>query len=167
MEVESAARRELLQDSTVNGYVAGKVFKYRLEEQIDGTSGRALVVSRNNGWATPDTVKSAEYPILAIKCYADPTRDSAGLITSMDATDKAFALWRVVDRLFHAKRGQRWGAFGSDPGMMVVTSRRWREPATVGSHDQHGGGGKSGGQAGDPLGDAVYVYAEYALQVIH
>jgi hypothetical protein len=53
------------------------------------------------------------------------------------------------------------GAFGSDPGLMVVTAARWKEPVVMTEKDRHGQ------TAGDPLGDSVYVYVEYALQVIH
>lgn len=159
MEVEAAARRLLIADQTVNGYVNGKVFRYRLEEKIEGTSGRAIVVARNNGWATPDPVTTQEFPILTVKCYADPSRDSEGNIRSTDAEDGAFALWRAVDKLLHGKRDEYWG--GPSNGLRVVTSQRWQEPVLITERDRHGQ------TAGDPLGDTVYVHGQYALQVIH
>lgn len=161
MEVETAVRRYLLDQAPVTGYVQAKVFKFRLEESIEGTSGLAIVVARNNGWATPDPITTQEYPILSVKCYADPTRFDDGEIRTLDAPDKAAALYRTVNQFLHAKRGVRWGARGSDEGLFVVTSQRWREPTLVTQKDLYGHA------ANDPLGDVVYVHAEYALQVIH
>lgn len=161
MEVESGARKVLLADSTVSGYVGTKVFKFRLEEKVDGTSGRSLVVYRNNGWATPDPVTTQEYPILAVKCYADPDRDAGGQIKLMNAEDKAMALYRAVNKVLHGKRGVWWGAGGSETGILIVGCQRWKEPFIVREKDQHGQ------SAGDPLGDAVYAYVEYAIQTIH
>lgn len=160
MEVEAAARREFLSSDTVKGYTGERVFRHRLEEVVDGTGKHAIVVARNNGWATPDPVKTAEYPILGVKCYADSTRNATGEVTKEDAADKAFALARVVTRLLHARRGRWWGAVGSNPGLMVVTCQKWKEPVLVTEKDKHGEG------SGDPLGDSVYVYVEFALQVI-
>lgn len=160
MEVEAAARRELLADDTVKGLVADRVFRHRLDEVVDSTGKQAIVVARNNGWATPDPVKTAEYPILGVKCYADPTRDAQGEIRQEDAADRAYALARVVTRLLHARRGRWWGTVGSNPGLMVVTCQKWKEPVLVTEKDKHGEG------SGDPLGDSVYVYVEFALQVI-
>lgn len=146
----------------MNGYVVGKVFRHRLEEPVDGTAGMAIVVDRNNGWATPDPVKSQEFPILRLKCYADPDRDAQGQIARLNAEDKAWALYRAADRLVHAaQRGARVGAIGADPGLMVVASSRSKEPALVTEKDRHGV------TAGDPLGDSVYVVAEYNLIVVH
>lgn len=160
MEVEAAARRMLLTNDAVRGYVVDKVYRNRLGAKIDGTSGRAIVVYRNNGWATPDPVTSQEYPILAMKFYADPTRDE-GDITKADAEDKALAIYRVVNPLLHGRRGFRMGGLTPDTGLMVVTAARWKEPAIVTEKDEHGP------TQGDPLGDTVYAYVEYALQVIH
>jgi hypothetical protein len=151
----------MLASDTVKGLVSTRVFRHRLEEQIDGTGKQAIVVLRNNGWATPDPVKTAEYPILGVKCYSDASRNATGEIKAEDAVDRAFALARVVARLLHARRGQWWGAVGSNPGLMVVTCQKWKEPVLVTEKDRHGDG------AGDPLGDVVYAYVEFALQVVH
>jgi len=160
VELEAAVRRMFLNDDTVRGLVGDRVFKHRLETKVDGTGDRAVVVARNNGWATPDPVQTQEYPILGVKFYADPDR-TEGEIVRMNGEDKALAVYRAANGLLHARRGFRMGAWGSDPGLMVVTVARWAEPVTVTERDRHGM------SAGDPLGDAVYVYVEYALQVVH
>lgn len=161
MEIETAVRRMLLSVPAVTGYTQQKIFKFRLEEPIEGTSARSIVVSRNNGWAMPDEVKTSEFPILRLQLFSDPDRGAAGEILRLNAEEKAWALYRVVDPLFHGKRDVWWGAGGSSEGLRVVTSRRWREPVLVTQHDLHGR------PSADPLGDSVYVEAEYALQVIH
>lgn len=161
MEVESAARRYLLGDTTVTGYVQARVHKWRLEEKVDGTGKSAIVVYRNNGWATPDPVTTQEYPILAVKAYSDATRDSTGEIVKSDAEDRAFALMRAISNRLRRQRGEWWGAVGADPGLLVVTCAPWKEPTLVTEKDRHGQ------TSGDPLGDAVYAYGEFALQVVH
>ena len=156
MELETAARRQLLGVPAVTGYVQQKVFKYRLEEMIDSTGGRAVVVRRSGQWSTPDPVQTSEYPVLTVDCYADPTRTPEGEIDQLDAEDKAFAVFRTIDPVFHARRNERWGAFGSAAGLLVVSSARWREPSLVG--DQPGE---------DELGDVVIVRAQYAVHCVH
>lgn len=163
MEVETAFRRHLLGDATVQGYVAGKVSKWRLDAPVDQTGGRAIVVERNNGWATPDPVRSMEYPILRVKMYADVDRDDLGAPARANAEEKAWAVYRAVDPAMSnlVLRGTRVGAFGSDAGLMVVSCARRSEPMLVTMKDQHGQ------MSGAPLGDSVYVLAEYNLTVVH
>lgn len=153
-------RRMLLQDPTVNGYVVGKVFRYRLEEKVDGTSGMAVVLVNDNGWATPNPVTTQEYPILQVRCYADPTRGPLGEISQADALDKAWALTRAIEPLIHGKRDVIWGRFGSSPGLRIITAQRWAEPWEMTDEDRHN-------TSEDPLGDSVYVATRYALQVVH
>lgn len=163
-------RRQALADSTVNGYVAGKAFKYRLEEKVDGTGGVALVFIRDGGWSAPDNVQTSEYPLVWMRCYADPSRNGDGTIKEADAADKAWALYRAANALFHAKRGVRWGPVGSDEGLMVVTAKRWTEPFAVTQDDMHGRTARlanAGGSGGENLGDSMYVACQYALHVVH
>lgn len=161
MELETAFRRHLLAAEPVAGYVGQKVYKHRLGEKIDGTGGRAIVLYRNNGWATPDPVTTQEYPILALKLYADPDRDTDGQVKEFNGEDKAFALYRVVDRFVRGLRGVWVGGVAQTPGLLVITSQRWKEPVISTEKDRHGQ------TTGDPLGDSVYAYVEYALQVVH
>lgn len=159
MELETAVRRLLLGNQAVAGYVGQKVFKFTLMEPVDQTGGRAVVLSRSGGWAQPDTVKSLEYPLLQVECYADCDRDDNGNVLTRNAVDKAYALYRTIDPLLHAKRDAWWGAGGSDDGMKMISCVRWSEPISVESKDQH---------TGDPvLGDSAYVWARYALIVVH
>lgn len=154
MNIESAARRHFLSDNTVNGLVAGKVFKWWLREKLDGTGGLALVVSRQPGWATPDPVKTSHFPVLRIRSYADHTRTAQGEIAEMDAADKAYALNDVVDRLIHGVRGVVWGG---DGGCLIVACSRWQEATLTRKDDQHA-------TADEVLGDTVYVQTSYALE---
>lgn len=160
MEVESAMRRVIKNDPTVRGYVGDWVFKYRLEEKVDGTGKAAIVVGRDGGWATPQVVNTNEYPRLRVDCHADLSRDLDGTPLQGDAEDRAWALWRSVDALLHpGKRGQRWGGFGSDPGLLVNTIARGQEPFLTVQKDQH---------AGDPpLGDTAVVSCYYNIDCVH
>jgi hypothetical protein len=159
MELETAARRFMLADATLRGYVQDRVFKFRLELKIDGSGRSALVVNRSNAWTAPDPVKWMEFPVLRVHAYADPRRDTDGQIAELDAEDRAFALYRVLDRMLHARRDYTMGAQGSQAGLKVVSSARWAEPFMVTDKDRHGDG--------DPLGDALYVVGQWALVVVH
>lgn len=152
MEIETAIRKYLLAKSPVTGYVGNRVDKYRLTEPVTGTGRRAIVISRAGGWVTPDPIKTQEYPIVQIECWADPDRDEEGNIAVANAPDKAFAVQRVLDPLLHGKRDKWW----SD--LKVVSSQRWGEPTLIQQDDQHGT---------LRLGDSVMVVTRYALQVVH
>lgn len=168
MELETAVRRMLLQDDTVAGYVGSKVFKHALETIVDRTGGRAVVVKRAGGWAIPQPVNTQEYPLLQIECWADCDRDENGDVTTRNAIDKAFALYRAIDPLVHAKRGVTWGAGGSSDGLCVVSAQRWSEPVPVESKDGHSTA-VSGNGMNDlpPQGESAVVWVRYALVVAH
>lgn len=157
MEIESAARRALLANSTVNGFVAGKVYRFRLGEKLDGTAGCAVVVDRNGGWATPLPDRGQEFPIVRLKCYADPDRTTEGDIARANAEDKALAVASAVNRLWHGVRSQWWGGAN---GVLVVSCDRRGEPVIVAEADRHGV------TAGDPLGDTVYAMIEFNVVMI-
>jgi len=161
VEIEAAVRRMLLADLTVNGYVAGKVFKFRLEEQPSG--GRAVVVRRIGGWTAPGT-GSQEYPLVEVQCWADHSRDAEGLMVKADAEENAWALYRAVMPLMHGVRNQWWGAMGSNPGLLIVGSYRSGEPILF----QGKLVGSSPGRGGThDRGEAMYVSATFAVQTVH
>jgi hypothetical protein len=159
VELEAAARRALLGDATVAGYVQTRVYKYRLQTKLEGTSQSAVVVARNNGWASSLRSSAVEFPILAVRCYADPARDGDGTILELDAEDRAFGLYRAVDRVLHWQREYQMGGYGSNAGLTVVSSQRHGEPMLVTDKDRHG--------MGDPLGDVVYALGQWAFEVVH
>lgn len=161
MELETAVRRMLLADNTVAGYVQQKVWKHTLEQKVDGTGGRALVVKRAGSWAQPDQVKTLEYPLLQVECWADVDREN-GEMLRRNAVDKAFALYRAVDPLLHARRGVVWGAGGSEPGLTVVSSVRWIEPVPVDPKDGHRAQGDL-----PPQGESAVVWVRYAVACVH
>jgi hypothetical protein len=152
VEVETAIRKYLLAQSEVTGYVGQRVDKFRLTEPITGTGRRSIVVKRNGGWQTPDPVKTLEFPIVQIECWADPDRDADGNVSVSNALDKALAVQRVIDPLLHGQRGVRWSE------LMVVSSARWSETLMVTQDDTHGT---------LRLGDSVFVVTRYALAVVH
>lgn len=159
MEIEAAVRRRLLADPTVTGYVGDRVWMFRLENRVDPLGQRAVVVYRASGWAQPERYEGAgaEFPTLVVECWADCTRDGDGEIAHTDRVANALAVWRAVHRVLHnPRRGQVWGAVGSNPGLLVNTSSLWFEPEHLEGR---------GERRGVPLGDAACVPATYALNV--
>lgn len=158
MEVESAVRRHLLNSDAVRGHVQDRVYKHRLEEAVP-KGGHALVVTRQPGWATTMPRKTAEYPVVWVDVYSDPTRDGAGDIERLDAEDKGLSVARTLKRLLHGRRGEWWGSVGSNRGLMVVTSEQWQLPQILRDADRHRG------DSMPALGDTVVVRTKWALQV--
>lgn len=159
MELETAARKYLLTDSTIRGYVVSgdetRCYKHRLEVPVHGTGKIAIVVSRNGGWATPDEVQTVEFPVLRIDAIADPDRDIDGSIRTMNGEDKAAAVLRAADRIVHNQRGVMWGG---PNGLLIVTAGRWRETAFYTQDDLHG--------KRLDLGDSVLARREYRLSCV-
>jgi hypothetical protein len=162
VEVETAAKRYLEQELTVRGMVADRVYKRKLEEHVDKTGKRALVVRRDGGWTSPDRVQSSEYPVLAVDCWADNSRDAEGLKMGDDAEDNAWALYRVVDPLLHRIRSAWWGTGGSREGLRIIESTRWQEPWCQTKAESHGGVAYS-----VELGESAVVTARYAVWTAH
>lgn len=167
MELESAARHRLLAEDSVTGYVVKKVFKFRLMEALQGTAGRAIVVSRNGGWSQPDQARTVEYPLLTVQCWAAPDLVD-GELSVGNAEEKAWALHRVVDPCLHLVRGERWG-YSLSPvrdGLMIVRSSRWSEPVCETSSSSVADRGASL-EKQLLLGGGAYVQTSYAVEVAH
>lgn len=160
MELEPAARRHLLADPTVTGYVGDRVDPHRLKDRVDPHGLRAVVLYRSEPWSETDRYQgaSAEYPTLIVDCWADCTRDGDGEIRHTDRVPNAYALWRAVHRVLHnPPRGQVWGQVGSNPGLLVNTSTLWGGPSHLEGPDVR--------RLGITLGDAAVVTASYALNI--
>ena len=169
MEVETAVRRMLVDQPTITGYVGAKpnakVYKHSLGDNLTGTGGRAIVVRRSNGWATPERTNTQEYPLVVIECWADHSRNPAGEYDLADNVDNAYAVYRAVDPLMHAKRDVVWGGAN---GLLVVTSQRWQEPWHATASDAHGVGVIADAQSRlGAIGECAVVVLTYALQVGH
>jgi hypothetical protein len=162
MELPAAARRLLMQQPAVVGYVGSKVYKHELWDHVDQTGGRAIVVRMAGGWDTPDRIQSSQFPVLAVDCWADCSREDGDKVGE-DALDNAWAVYRVVDPVLHRVRNAMWGASGSDPGAYVVESFRWQEPYHMTKAD-------SGSFGGLPyrveLGESAVVTAQYAVHLV-
>jgi hypothetical protein len=162
LEVEPAARRRLLTVDTITGYVVDHIYKGTLDTHVEGTGGRAIVLRAEGGWSQPDPVNTQEYPLLYVDCWSDRSRNASGQATVNDARANARAVWRALDPILHARRAERWGAVGSDPGLLVVGCSRWTEPTTLDAASAH-----RGNWLGIPLGDCAVVTAAYALIIAH
>jgi len=157
VEVAPAARRYLLGQAPVTGYVQQRVYVERLGAQLDGTGQSAVVVRAAGGWAAPDAVGTAEYPVLQVECYSDVTRDPSGKPAgTWDNLTRAWAIYRTVNPLLHglASRGVTWGGTS---GLRVVTCVRRSEPMQADSSSPGRGN----------LGDLGVVSVSYNLEVLH
>jgi hypothetical protein len=158
VEVDAAARRRLLTDQTIGGYVDGKIYTQRLGCDLNGTGGYAIVVVRNGGWASPNQHNDGRFPLLLTKCYADPDRDEDGSVKTANGQTKALALDKALDRLLHRALGQTWGAVGSNPGRLIISCYRASEPVAAGQGDALAGG--------EPLGDVVLARSLWQIETI-
>jgi hypothetical protein len=156
VEVDTACRRMLKAAPAVRSFTS-MVYRTRLEEKVDGTGKRAVVVQRNNGWTQPQDRTTQEYPLLMIKIWADHSRDESGAYAKADNVDNAYAVYRVIDPLMHGQRGAVWGG---ENGLTIVTCTRWAEPYVITQEDTHG-------MPKDEIGDCAIVVVQYALQVVH
>jgi len=136
MEIETAARKQLLGKSSVTNLVGGRVWKFKLEEPLEGTGNCAVVVRRGGGWVKPGK-NSQEYPILVVECFADHSRDSAGNPVKDDRDERVMQLVREVDRVLHqVDREHRYWPEGDESGLYVIGCFRSAEPE--GPVEKHG-----------------------------
>lgn len=156
MEIDTAVRRMLLTRPEITGYVGVKVFKNELLEQVDGTGSRAVVVRRNGGWADSQTVHTDEFPHLVIDCWADCDRNPDGSVAVQNSIDKAYAVYRVVDKIMARVVDVIWGAGGTAPGVRVLACGKVGEPIHETSKDAHGP---------TKMGDSAVVTVEYELHI--
>jgi hypothetical protein len=159
MELESAVRRKLLADSTVTAYVGNRIYINRLEEPVAPAGHRALVIHRGPGWAETEHYEGAggEFPTLILDAWSDNTRDADDEILRTDRLTNSRAVWRAAHRVLHNPRpGQIWGANGSNPGLLIVTSTLWIHPTDLEGNGQ---------RTGTPLGEAGITTATYALHI--
>lgn len=157
MELTTAARKMLLAQADVTGYVQMRVTKHSLLEPVTGTGRSAVVVRQASGWATPDPVQTAEYPLLAVECWADCSRTVDGDPLQDDSIDRALALYRVVDGHLHGKRDVMWGGL---QGLRVLSSARDGEPRIWTAKDVKGRGAPD-------FGDSAMVEVLYRVHTHH
>lgn len=165
MEIETAARRHMLTLDTIRSLVVDRVYKFRLTTHVAGTGQSALVTRRSNGWSQPDDVQTSEFPVLVFDCWADPSRDAAGEMLQDDAIDRAYSLYRAVDKAVHGIRDVWWGAGGTNPGLRIVSAARWAEPFHFTKTEKFGSGPAEFG--GVPLAECAVVVAQYAIHTVH
>ena len=100
----------------------------------EGTGKCAVVLNVRDSWASPNAHNNAMFPMLRVSIFADATRDAGRNITQRDADSKAWAVWEVLDRVFHDPGNSKhdWS------GVRVVSSVRGGEPGVM---DVPGGDG--------------------------
>lgn len=131
MELVTAARKQLLSKPGVTTLVSARVWKWGQEIALEGT-GQAGIVLRNGGQWTKPGKNSQEYPILVVECCSDYSRDASGDQSKDDREDRAMAVYREVDRVFHqvGRYHRFWPdtATEASDGLYVAGSFRGSEP---------------------------------------
>ena len=128
MEIETAARKHLLNQGNVTNLVSKRVWKFGEHEPLENTGLAALVLRRNTGWTKPGR-GSQEYPMLVIECLSDWSRTPEGQVIKDDAADRAYAVYREVDRILHqVDREVRYWPEGDKDGLLVLGCFRGSEP---------------------------------------
>jgi len=132
MELETAARKHLLNQVKITNQTGkgatGRIWKFHLEEGLEGTGQAAIVLNSSKQWAKPG-MNSQEYPILVVECYADHSRDDDADQTKDDAMDRAKQLYREVDRVLHqTDRLTRHWPENDDDGLLILGCFRGTEP---------------------------------------
>jgi hypothetical protein len=164
MELPGATRRHLLEQPGVRGYVQDGVYKHRLLDHVNGTGGRAVVVRMAGGWDKPDHTQTSQYPLLAVDCWADCSRDEHGDRSAEDCLDNAWALYRAVDDVLHQARNALWGASQSDPeGAYVVSCIRSQEPYDQSGDAQAGSQSAAALPYAVDLGECAVVTVQYEV----
>ena len=164
MELIPAARRHLNDMEVVAGFVQDRVWKDRLEDLLDGTGQRAIVVKRGGGWAMPQPRNTQEYPLLQIQFWADHQRNDDQTIRVEDGLSSAMAMYRAVDPLLHGVRDQWWGATSSTTGMWVIGCQRYSEPMPLAENAL--AIGRPVPTDSDSF-EAQCVVVNYAVQTVH
>lgn len=129
MELETAARKHLLDKVTITTLVGQRVWKFRPQEPLEGTGHAGIVVVRRGQWTKP-THNSQEYPMLVVECYADHSRAADGEALKDDAEERCYQVGREVDRVLHqVDREHRHWPEGDTDGLYVIGSFRGSEPS--------------------------------------
>lgn len=130
MELVTAARRHLASQDQVKILFGDWIWKWKLEDKVEGT-GRMAIVLRNGGqWSKP-THNSQEYPILVVEVYADHSRMPDGTYPIANGEDRCMQGVREVDRVLHqVDREHRHWPEGDTDGLYVIGCFRGSEPET-------------------------------------
>ena len=126
MNVITAVAKEVKSQSSVTALA--RIDKFKLEKEVLRTGKVAVVIGAVGSWATE--IHSAKFPRVAVRIYADPTRDVGGRKTVEDAEDRAMKVWTEIDRILHRTTKARvvWGGAN---GVAVLGSQRESEPSFI------------------------------------
>lgn len=78
-----------------------------------GTGTSAIVVSNDDSWSGGSEYSTAQFPLLQVLIYSDATRGADNTILKKDQNTKAWALYSIVDNVFHDIANQHKSLFGT------------------------------------------------------
>jgi hypothetical protein len=121
-------------------WVNGWIFDSNLKVAIENTQLCAVVVSYGGGWAAPQDDSTAEFPLIVVDIWADPTRADDHSVELEDAKTKCFAIHKAIKKALHFS--QRVSPEGSSPlyfqNTRVTSSELLGEPALTPVLDGNG-----------------------------
>lgn len=119
----------------VGGLLMPGVFQYRPFAPIEGSSGTAVIVESDGGWAGANIYNTMRFPRLLINVWADPIRDQ-GLngVDPGEVRRRADQTFWVLDSHLHRPQGgtQMWGQ------LRTVDCARLTEPVAYAVPDGDG-----------------------------
>jgi hypothetical protein len=113
------------------------VFEGRPLVPIENTQKALIVITHGDGWDTPNSHNTMEFPRLTVDVWADPTRNPDLSVQTPDAKDKIITVFRRLDKVLHlidrgnGGRAIWWGTadeIDSRSGIRIIGSIRLTEP---------------------------------------
>lgn len=149
-----AARNYLAQQSDVTSLLGSDaifpswIFVDTPEVNIESTSKAMLVVSVVDGWAGSNDHNTARFPRLLIDIWVDPTRNPDKSVREKDASVRAEAIYKAIDKHLHVVHASLpggasivWGTpmqILDKTGVRIVSSKRDAEPSYSPAFDDQG-----------------------------
>lgn len=99
------------------------IFEERLyisTKALEGSGKCAIVVQQDDGWTSPNEYSTAEFPLVDIYIFADPSRDFMKNIVFDDTAQKIQDIRQALDKYMHLTTGETvmWGS------VRVIASNR-------------------------------------------
>jgi len=123
------------------------LYPNRPEATVENT-GKCLVVIRVDGGWGANQHNTARFPTLVVDIWADPTRNSDGSVQMQDASLKAEAVFKAIDKILHQVNNSLpgggaiyWGTLTqitNKTGVRITSSSRTNDPDERPAFDDQG-----------------------------
>lgn len=123
------------------------IYANQPEATVENTGKCLVVVRTDGGWGANDH-NTARFPTLAVDIWADPTRNPDRSVQKQDASLKAEAVYKAIDKLLHLVNASLpgggsvfWGTEAqilAKTGLRITSSSRNNEPDERPAFDDQG-----------------------------